>query len=303
MIHRVSLPSGWLDAQQLDGQLSRQLHAAPPGVGFDIHLGQETRLSIGACVRLLSFVQALSAQGLPVALRGLSAWGLGGYLERIGFYDLLDSGVVVRHPDSSPARAVGEHPHLVELVAVPAAGPRDARLPGRLADRIAACAPPDRQASLHATAFTFFAELIDNIRLHSQSPQPGLAALQVYTPPFGARQMVEVVVADSGAGILSTLRPALGADQPALAALSDEDLLLHAINEGASRNGAEAGCGITQSARGLLRRDVPELSVRVSDQRMQLAPAPGGYAVTDYRRSPALYPLPGTHWVARYALD
>lgn len=305
MIHRLTLPGGWLDAQQLDGQLSRQLARCPVDAAIELHLGQDTSLSVGACVRLLSFLQDFEANGTAVSVHGLSTWGLGGYLDRIGFFGFLGPGIAVRRagPTGQFDDRRGDHPHLVELEAVAVSGPRDAALPGMLTERLAACALPEHRDALAATAFTFFAELIDNIRLHSQSPRPGLVALQVYAPNAGARRMVEVVVADAGDGVLATLRPALALDRPALAALSDEDLLLHAVNEGASRHGAEAGCGITQSARKVLRRVDPEVSVRVPELRLTLAPGASGYAVTDRRRRPALFPLPGTHWVARYALD
>ncbi|KLD71230.1 hypothetical protein [Xanthomonas pisi] len=305
MIHRLTVPGGWLDAQQLDGQLSRQLAGRPADAAIELHLGQDTRLSIGACVRLLSFLQALEANGTTVSVHGLSTWGLGSYLDRIGFFGLLGPGIAFRRvgPIGQFDDRRGDHPHLVELVAVAVSGARDAALPSKLADRVAACVLPEHREALGATAFTFFAELIDNIRLHSQSTRPGLVALQVYAPTAGVRRMVEVVVSDAGAGVLATLRPALAIDRPALAAMSDEDLLLYAVNKGASRHGSEAGCGITQSTLKVLRRVDPEVSLRVPELRLTLAPGANGYAITDQRRPPALFPLPGTHWVARYALD
>lgn len=305
MIHRLVLPSGWVDAQQLDGQLSRQMASYVADADLEMHFGQETRLSIGACVRLLSFLQSFEAQGCAVTLRGLLSWGVGSYLDRIGFFALLGPGVTAARVGTTGRfeDCRGDHPRLVELAPVPVVGTPDGTLPSRLADRLAACALPEQRNALAATAFTFFAELTDNIRLHSQSPRPGLVALQVYSPTVGARRMVEVVVADAGKGILETLRPALAFNQPGLAALPDEALLLHAVNHGASRNGAEAGCGITQSARKILRRVDPDLTLRVPDLRLSLSPGDSGYAVTDVRRPPALYSLPGTHWVARYALD
>lgn len=305
MIHRLTVPGGWLDAQQLDGQLSRQLATRPANTTLELHLGQDTRLSVGACVRLLSFLQEFEAHGVPVSVHGLATWGLGSYLDRLGFFALLGPGITVRRagPSGQFDDRRGDHPHLVELAAIAASGPRDAALPSQLADRLAACALPEHREALGATAFTFFAELIDNIRLHSRSPRPGLVALQVYAPTAGARRMVEVVVADAGDGVLATLRPALAIDRPGLAALSDEALLLHAVNEGASRHGAEAGCGITQSARKVLRRTDPELSVRIPELRLTLSPGASSYAIIDQRRPPALFSLPGTHWVARYALD
>jgi hypothetical protein len=116
--------------------------------------------------------------------------------------------------------------------------------------------------------------------------------------------LVEVVVADAGAGILGTLRPALASKQLPVNGLDDQALLLHAVNSGISRHGDEAGCGITQSAKRLLRLPEPQLELRLPEVRVRFEPGPAsGYVITQARTGDALAPLPGTHWIARYALD
>ena len=138
----------------------------------------------------------------------------------------------------------------------------------------------------------------------SGSPTPGYAALQVYTPRKGSRRLVEVVVADAGLGILGTLRPALETKRLPQAELDDQALLLRAVNSGISRHGEGAGCGITQSAKRLLRLPEPQLELRLPTTRIRFEPGPaGGYVITQARTGDAVAPLPGTHWIARYSLD
>jgi len=64
--------------------------------------------------------------------------------------------------------------------------------------------------------------LIDNIFSHSNTPLDGYAALQLY--PNG--NSLQVAVSDSGLGIMSTLRPALKHESPALDRLSNTELLV-----------------------------------------------------------------------------
>ena len=296
------LSSGWSDAGQLDGRLSQTL-SAPQDVA--LHFSQDSKLTVGACVRLLAFVEAYHRLGLKVELHDLAPGGLGGYLDRIGLFEHLSANatIVGLTPAGLAEERRGQHDGLVEIVRVPVTGTFDKSVANRLAERLAACAAPEAREQLGMMGFTFFAELLDNIRNHSGSPTPGYAALQVYTPHRGARRMVEVVVADAGEGILSTLRPALQGKQMALGKLDDPTLLLHAVNTGVSRNGEGAGCGIYKSA-DHLRRLAPQLELRVPQMRLKFEPGPAQtYVITQERKGGAVYSLPGTHWVARYALD
>jgi hypothetical protein len=297
------LSSGWYDASQLDGRLSQAIRFDQ---GLAVHFGQETKLTIAACVRLRAYIDAFTRFGLPVELHDLASWGLGAYLDRIGMFEELGPAVTVAGvtPTGLSQARRGQNDSLEEIVRVPATGPMDRGVAERLASKLAACAAPEVREALANTAFTCFAELIGNVRTHSGSPTPGYAALQVYTPRKGSRRSVEVVVADTGLGILGTLRPALLAKQAPQGGLDDQALLLHAVNTGISRHGGEAGCGITQSAKRLLRLPEPQLELRLPDMRVRFEPGPGGgYVITQARTGKAVAPLPGTHWIFRYALD
>lgn len=297
------MSSGWYDASQLDGRLSQIIRFDQ---GLAVHFGQETKLTIAACVRLRAYIDAFTSRSLPVELHDLANWGLGAYLDRIGVFEDLGPSVTVvgLAPAGLSQARRGQSNGLEEIVRVPATGPMDRGVAERLAGKLAACAVPEVRDALANTAFTCFAELIGNVRTHSGSPTPGYAALQVYTPRKGFRRLVEVVVADAGLGILGTLRPALQAKQMPQGELDDQALLLHAVNAGISRHGDEAGCGITQSAKRLLRLPEPQLQLRLPNTRVRFEPGPaGGYVITEARTGEAVAPLPGTHWIFRYALD
>jgi len=231
----VFLSSGWYDAGQLDGRLSQSIRFDQ---GLAVHFGQETKLTIAACVRLLTYADAFVSRGLPVELHDLANWGLGSYLDRIGVFDQLGPQVSLMGlaPGGLAQSRRGQSHGLEEIVRVAPSGPMDKGVVARLAGKLAACATPDLREALENAAFLYFGELIDNVRNHSQSVTPGYAALQVYTPRTGSRRMVEVVVADAGAGILGTLRPVLLARSP-LGQLDDQALLLHAVNSGISKDG------------------------------------------------------------------
>lgn len=302
-LQRLFLNSGWYDASQLDGRLSQ---ATRFDQGLAIHFGQESKLTIAACVRLRSYLDAFNIHGQPVELHDLSNWGLGAYLDRIGLFENLGPSVTLAGfaPTGLAQARRGQSEALEEIVRVPVTGPMDRTVAERLAGKLAACALPDVREALANTAFTCFAELIGNVRTHSGSAVPGYAALQVYTPRKDSRRLVEVVVADAGVGILGTLRPALQAKKVPQAALDDQGLLLYAVNSGISRHGDEAGCGITQSAKRLLRLPEPQLELRLPDTRVRFEPGPsGGYVITQARTGDAVAQLPGTHWIYRYGLD
>lgn len=224
-----------------------------------------------------------------------------GYLNRIGFFDHLSSQVVVlpqRPAQSAAAIYKGNNPGVVEIARInPKA--RDQSLLSRLTGAIKrACKKRSDSSDLESAAWTIFAELIDNVFSHSQTLLDGFAALQVY--PKG--NCLKVAVSDSGLGILETLRPALKAEQPRLANLSDIDLLVEVFRNGISRHGADRGCGLKGSAVKAIRFKA-ELDVRLPNARVLLVPSKNGYAPNTaycYRDLPLIW---GTHICFTFQLD
>jgi hypothetical protein len=224
-----------------------------------------------------------------------------GYLNRIGFFDHLSSQVVVlpQRPAVSAATIYKENnPAVVEIARI---NPkvRDQSLLSRLTGAIKrACKKRNDVSDLESAGWTIFAELIDNVFSHSQTPLDGFAALQVY--PKG--NCLKVAVSDSGLGILETLRPALKAEHPRLASLSDIDLLVEVFRNGISRHGTDRGCGLKGSAVKAIKFKA-ELDVRLPNARVLLVPGKSGYAPNTaycYRDLPLIW---GTHICFTFQLD
>jgi hypothetical protein len=224
-----------------------------------------------------------------------------GYLNRIGFFDHLSPQVVVLpHRPAVSAAAIykGNNPNVVEIARI---NPkvRDQSLLSRLTGAIKrACKNRSDVSDLESAAWTIFAELIDNVFSHSQTLIDGFAALQVY--PKG--NCLKVAVSDSGLGILETLRPALKAEHPRFASLSDIDLLVEVFRNGISRHGADRGCGLKGSAVKAIKFKA-ELDVRLPAARVLLVPGKNGYAPNTaycYRDLPLIW---GTHICFTFQLD
>ena len=118
-------------------------------------------------------------------------------------------------------------------------------------------------ADLVAGLMGAMVEMQDNVYVHSGAPDTGLIAFAVSPSSF------ELVVADRGAGVLSTLR-----QNPEYAALPDSGAALQeAIKTGVSRFPSEMGRGrgFTQLYRSLVR-DRSEIRFRSGDHSLTLRP-------------------------------
>jgi hypothetical protein len=216
-----------------------------------------------------------------------------GYLNRVGFFDHLSRSVEVlpSRPSFSGAKLYrGSNAELVEIARINK-DHRDDTLLSRLIDALSgACGTRSDAGDLKGAAWTIFAELIDNVFSHSATPLDGYAALQVYTR--GGK--LKVAVSDSGLGIMQTLRPALKAEFPRFAALSDVDLLVETLRHGLSRHGRDRGCGLKGSAEKAIKFRA-DLDVRLPTTRVWLKPGSRSYEANMaycYEHLPLLW---GTH--------
>lgn len=176
---------------------------------------------------------------------------------------------------------------------------RDETLLSRLTSALMqACGQRSDASELEEAAWTIFAELIDNIFSHSQTPLDGYAALQLYS---GGNKL-QVAVSDSGLGIMETLRPALKTESPALARLSDIDLLVEIFRQGISRHGSDRGCGLKGSAAKAIKFRA-DLDVRMPNARVLLVPGRAGYRPNTAYCSASLPRIWGTHICFGFSLD
>ena len=299
----ITFPPNWTNASALEKVLGG---GCDPHSSCDSHIEFKfpagAKVMIDAGLRLLSLFNQLDYTTRRVRLHfeGGQA-GVMGYLNRMGFFDHLSPRVEVlpHRPEISGAELYGgTNAGLVEIARINREV-RDNALPSRLTDALMrACGNRPDASELEGAAWTIFAELIDNIFSHSETPLDGYAALQVY--PRGNR--LKVAVSDSGLGIMETLRPALKQESPVLSRLSDLELLVEIFRQGVSRHGADRGCGLKGSAAKAMKYKA-DLDVRLPDIRVLLKPGVQGYRADTalcYDRLPLIW---GTHICFTFRLD
>lgn len=295
MLCAIDLPPRWVDASRLETAIGIAGHPHGPGVyEVVVRFPRDCKLMIDAAIRLLALANQLAFTTCRVRLEFEEGeTGTMGYLNRMGFFDYLPSAVDVtpKRPTVSGAHLFrGGNAGLVEIARINKDS-RDNQLPGRLTDALMrACGKRADAAELEGAAFTIFAELIDNVFEHSQTPLDGYAALQSYN----GGDRLAVAVSDSGLGIMQTLRPSLQSEFPRLLGLSDVDLLIEVFRQGISRHGTDRGCGLKGSAAKAIKFRA-KLDVRLPNQRVLLTPASGTYKVNTARSYDRLPLIWGTH--------
>jgi hypothetical protein len=271
----IDLPPLWVTASRLEEAVRRSGH---PHREADVLIRFPTgcKLMIDSAVRILSLANQLDFCTRRVRLDFVEGErGALGYLNRLGFFDQLSASVEVTpsRPMYSGAELYrGGNSGLVEIARINK-DERDQGLPDRLTEAVQrSCRNRRDVKELCGAAWTIFAELIDNVFSHSQTPLDGYAALQVYR---GGNQLL-VAVSDSGLGIMETLRPAVQTEFPRLVGLSDTALLVEVFRQGLSRHGSDRGCGLKGSAAKAIKFQA-DLDVRLPGQRVLLTPARGTY--------------------------
>jgi hypothetical protein len=292
---QIDFPPHWITAARFESAIRDG--GEPHGIatyGVLCRFPVGCKLMIDTAVRLLSLVNQLAFTTRHVRLdfeEGEA--GTMGYLNRMGFFDHLDPRIDVtpQRPAYSGAQLHrGGNSDLVEIARINK-DHRDKGLPTRLTEALLrSCGKRSDAKELEGAAWTIFAELIDNVFSHSQTPLDGYVALQAYR----GGQRLSVAVSDSGLGIMQTLRPSLHSEFPRLVGLSDLQLLVEVFRQGVSRHGSDRGCGLKGSAAKAMKFKA-ELDVRLPGQRVLLTPARGAYEANTahcYDKLPLIW---GTH--------
>jgi hypothetical protein len=296
-----SFPSGWIMASLME-QVLRVGKAPHESTECIFRFQSGCKIMIDAAVRLLSLFNQLDICCHRVVLDFEDGEpGVMGYLNRMGFFDHLSRNIEVKpHWPSYSAFEIhgGTNYRLVEIARINHQA-RDNSLPTRLSNALmqSFSGRPDAD-ELEGAAWTIFAELIDNIFSHSQTPLDGYAALQTYS----RGQSLMVAVSDSGMGIMETLRPALKLESPALHRLSDLDLLVEIFRQGISRHGQDRGCGLKGSAAKAMKYKA-DLDIRLPRIRVLLTPGLEGYQSSTAHCFDNLPLIWGTHICFNFRLD
>lgn len=223
-----------------------------------IRFPENCKILLIAGARVISLANQAAFQGKSVKLDFNKCPNTKHYLDRLGFFDYLNSNITVlpaRPVDSKAKKYHGNNENIVEIASINL-NEFDYLLPAKLT----------KQFVLHAgdeyyqTAFTIFAELISNVQEHSETPIPGFVALQRYKGKH--RHHIQTVISDSGMSIAKTLRRSLKKYYPNIlknfkidSVEADIYLVSHALTQGglsqfgSNPNGAARGLGLksTQS--------------------------------------------------------
>jgi hypothetical protein len=244
-------PSSWIGGDDFEDSLTAagcllSSHANRCVIRFP----KNCRVLLIAGARVIALANQAASRGKSIELDFCKCPSTKHYLDRLGFFDHLNSGVLVlpERPTESKAKQYrGNSENLVEIASINL-DKFDYSLPKNLTKRFASHAGDD----YYHSAFTIFAELVGNVQEHSETPLPGFVALQLYK---GKRRHIQTVISDSGLGIATTLKRNLKKYYPKLFEKLDMasiDADIHLVSCALTKGGlSQFGSNPDEAARGL----------------------------------------------------
>lgn len=270
----IDLSGKWISSVELENHLNLVKNTTIDDcTDFLITVPNGGNIMVDAGVRLLSYLNQLSKLGKKVCLNFEDGEdGAFGYMNRIGFFDHLEDDIttIPERPDFSSADIFrGNNSGVLEIISIdPINSPRDSSLPTTLANKLLSnIVDEEIKASFDTPCYTFFAELVENIYLHSQTKLKGFIAFQVYKKGTS----VKVTVSDSGIGLLTSLRSKIEEHYPQYKDADDGKLIELMFSEGLSKDGVDKGCGLKTCAKHALKFHAT-LDVRLPHSRFHLTP-------------------------------
>lgn len=239
--------SAWVDSTSFEQSLKgHECFFGNSYQSIEFVIPQKCKILLEAAVRLLALCNQLSQLRKVVNLNFSDSASTLTYLNRMGFFDHLDEQVSVlpKRPAMSTADIYrGNCDAVVEFGIISPKNP-DENIPKQLKNSFVSHAGEKYSSA----AFTVISELFGNVRDHSETPIPGLAALQMYK---GKRPHLQTVVSDSGKGIVGTLLPVIKRNYPELSKkynfsdpLSKVLLLKDVLEKGQITQTGEKGRGL-----------------------------------------------------------
>lgn len=223
---RIHLDGGtWVDGLMLDraiGKSGSPLESDCDSVLFVVPEG--CKIFLEAEARLLALSNQCVYQGKTVTIDFDECEDTLSFFDRNGFFDLLDSRVIVKPNRTQTSMASifqGNSDAVYEFAEINTIDP-DEKIPQRLKNSFVRLVEetlrePGIGAKYSDPAFLVLSELFGNVEDHSDSPLPGYIALQRYKGHRGrypVKPHIQTIVSDSGKGIVGTLRPVLESRYP-----------------------------------------------------------------------------------------
>jgi hypothetical protein len=291
----------WLTARDFERALSGVSPLQSQHAAVVFALKDECKPLLAFIARLLALCNQLVEFGKLVTLDFDGSRETLRYLDRVGFFGVLASSVVVlpKGPRGELAKTYqGNNDGVVEFRSIDPTAP-DQDIPRLLKNSFVRCAG----VSYSQAAFTVLAELFNNVLEHSRSNSAGFAGLQFY--PKG--KSIQAVISDNGLGIIGTLAPVLPDKYPEVAqrvAASKHAgvaLLIEVFSRGELSQVDSDGRGLGLKISG----DVAEkfratIAVRQSDFELRVRHTKDGI---QFSHSVNLAHLNGTHICFEFKLD
>ncbi len=293
----------WMDSDSFEKCLSAgecPLTSSHGAIRFIFPKDCKPMLDVNA--RLLALCNQLILDSKRVTLDFSDDYQALTYLDRLGFLEHLSPKIEMlpQRPQSSRAKTYrGKSKALVELGAIDPSDDNKALI-NNLTDRFVAQSSDNYETA----ASTIFAEMIGNVKVHSESPIMGFAGLQKYQ---GNQKHIQTVVSDSGLGIFQTLEPVINqyikfhnmARMPDFSAHVVEGVLTQGE---ISRWGAGQGHGLGfKSSKEQAMKFDATLSVRQEDFSLKISFKNGRHHKTNKKTQ--LAKIRGTHLCFDFMVD
>lgn len=202
----------WLSVKDVEKLLSKAgspLDSPCQRVVFSLKEG--SRMMLEALARLLALSNQLSHAGKTVVLDFNESRSTATYLDRLGFFDHLNTSIEVLPKEALRGRSKefrGNNHGVVEFQSI---NPEheESEIPQQLERSFVSCAGE----SYSVAVMTILSELYRNVLEHSDASTPGFAGLQSYK----STNHIQAVISDSGRGIVGTLEPVLEQRYPEVA--------------------------------------------------------------------------------------
>jgi hypothetical protein len=232
-------------------------------------------LPLETIVRLLNVSNQFSSLGFKIKLKFLGKESNAmGYCDRMGLFELLQEKVIVEpKPPKKSRRSLFQNSNgsLVELEIVNA-NTLNKLLPQKLAETIVNHLDDIdgvNKKQLVKIYRTIFSELTNNIYEHSKTNLDGFVGMQLYKK--GLRPRAELIICDSGLGLLETIRPSLKLHNKKYKDYSDAELVAEMLTVGISSKdpAVGGGNGIETCFRHASKMN-SDLTIRLSEQQYRL---------------------------------
>lgn len=261
-------PKGWVSGYEFEQILKEaKLKLYKNKKALTIVIQSKANAPLNTLIRLLNVANQLSDEGVKVTLNFSGKTNnLLGYCHAIGFLECLSEDISLKtdKPFDKNANIKSTGSSYVSIHKISGLA-HDKSLPKKLADKITSAIPnvsDKNRRELNIQFFSLFSELTRNVCEHSETTLDGFAALQVYG---GRNTRAEIVVCDSGIGLLESLKPSFKAHNQRYEGLTDLQLIQKMLTHGISSKEGDLGGNGLCTCFNHARATNSDMHIRLSD--------------------------------------